>query len=669
MSGMVNFFKEVDFAILYFFNSIVKNPITDVAMSFLSKYGYLLFIPFILYAFFREKKSFYFLLFIILTILFADFISNTLKNIIMRPRPFFEHNIINLEGVGRSFSMPSNHATNAFAVAYFLRRYYKNFSLLVLLASLITISRIFLGVHYPSDILVGAILGIVTGKTMFMFYNNILKLKKRQRYKSYLILILLVISIFRILYIKYSPIDLSGDEAHYWEWSRHLDMSYYSKGPLISYIIFLGTRIFGNTELGVRFFAVFFSFFSSLLMYEATYLISKNDKKSFLSGLLMQIIPFFSFLGIIMTIDSPFLYFWILGMYLVLKMVCEDSLSNVFYWIFLGLIVGMGMLAKYTMIFFYPSLVLFLLLYKGFEKLRKTWVYITVFTSLIIFSPVIFWNHIHGWVTLKHTAYHARLEKGLVISFSDFFEFLISQIGLMTPFIFMLMLYAFTKIKNIERKFCISFFLPVFVFFTLKSLQGKVEANWPMVAYPSGIIALSLMEFKREKFVTFSCIFALMITIIGYFSPYLYFLKAKNPAIRVLGWENLGKKIDYIQSTMKNQDNIIIFTDDYQLSSLLSFYTSSKPFVFCVNYSGRRMNQYDIWAYKPDYDINNHIGKDAIFITKSNNYFYDFLMKLQCNHYEKIKEILYNKHVKVRDVYIYKCYGLKSIINLPIRRF
>ncbi len=669
MSEMLNLVKKADFTILYFFNVIIKNPITDITMSFLSKYGYLLFIPFVLYAFFKEKKSFYFLVFVVFTFLFADFFSNTFKNIIMRPRPFFEHNIINLEGVGRSFSMPSNHATNAFAVAYFLRRYYKNFSLLFLLASLIAISRVFLGVHYPSDVLVGALLGILIGKTMFLFYNNIVKLKERQLYKSYLILILLVISIFRIMYIKYSPIDLSGDEAHYWEWSRHLDMSYYSKGPLISYIIFLGTKVFGNTELGVRFFAVFFSFFSSLLMYEATYLISKNDKKSFLSGLSIQIIPFFSYLGTIMTIDSPLLYFWILGMYLVLKMVYENSISNVLNWIFLGVIVGMGMLAKYTMVFFFPSLLLFLVLYRGVEELKKPGIYITALTSLIIFSPVIIWNYIHGWVTFKHTAYHARLEKGLSISFPDFFEFLVSQIGLLTPFIFMLMVYALIKMKNIERKFCLSFFLPVFLFFTIKSLHGKVEANWPMVAYPSGIIALSLMEFRKEKFVTFSYVCAIMITVIGYFSPYLYFLKDKNPAKRILGWESLGKKIDYIKSTMKNYNNIVIFTDDYQLSSLLSFYTSSKPFIFCVNYSGRRMNQYDIWAYKPDYDISNHIGKDAIFITKSNNYFYDFLMKLQCNHYEKMNEIVYNKHVKVREVYIYKCYGLKRIINLPIRRF
>ncbi len=45
---------------------------------------------------------------------------------------------------------------------------------------------------------------------------------------------------------------LSGDEAHYWEWSRRLDWSYYSKGPLVAYLIALSTRFGAHTEFWVR---------------------------------------------------------------------------------------------------------------------------------------------------------------------------------------------------------------------------------------------------------------------------------------------------------------------------------------------------------------------------------------------------------------------------------
>jgi 4-amino-4-deoxy-L-arabinose transferase-like glycosyltransferase len=46
--------------------------------------------------------------------------------------------------------------------------------------------------------------------------------------------------------------DVSGDEAHYWMWSQQPDWSYYSKPPLVAYVIGLGTALFGDTEFGLR---------------------------------------------------------------------------------------------------------------------------------------------------------------------------------------------------------------------------------------------------------------------------------------------------------------------------------------------------------------------------------------------------------------------------------
>src|SRR4051812_49039363 len=61
--------------------------------------------------------------------------------------------------------------------------------------------------------------------------------------------LLLGSALWRILYLAGSPLDLSPDEAHYWDWSRHLDWSYYSKGPLVAYLIRLGCELFGGLSL------------------------------------------------------------------------------------------------------------------------------------------------------------------------------------------------------------------------------------------------------------------------------------------------------------------------------------------------------------------------------------------------------------------------------------
>lgn len=668
---MTELIKIVDWQILYFFNIILKNPVTDFSMPLLSKYGYLLFIPFIFFVYSKKEKDFYFLFFVLIVFLFSDFIGNTLKMIIARPRPYLEQAFVrNMEGIGKSYSMPSNHATNAFSVATFIYLVFRNKSIF-LLAFLIALSRIFIGVHYPSDIVVGGIFGILIGRYFKKGYDKILLIKKERPSFTVFLLILFFISSMRILYIKYAPIDLSGDEAHYWEWSRNLDLSYYSKGPLIAYVIFLGTKIFGHTELGVRFFSVVFSFLSSLMMYKVSFLLLKDEKKSIINGLLIQIVPLFSYLGILMTIDSPFLFLWLLGLYVVCKTSLEDKFNEIKNWIYVGIIIGFGMLAKYTMVFFYPSLVIFLFFQnnKKIDFLKKPGLYLAILLTLLVFLPVLYWNNLYGWVTVKHTAYHARIAEGLKISFKEFTEFLLSQLGLITPFLFSIMFYAFFKIRNFERRFILSFFLPVFVFFTFKSIQGKVEGNWALVAYPSGLIAISYLNGFAKKIGLFSIIFACLITIAGYITPFLALPLKLNPAKRIQGWANLEKIINIEKSSMPNIAKTIIFTDDYQLSSLLSFYLREQPFVFCVNFSGRRMNQYDIWSKNAKFNINSYKGYDALFVTKKDYPFYEYLIKNSCKDYEKNTKLIYNKKEILRKIIVYKCFDLRNIIEAPIRSY
>ncbi|MDH7499215.1 MAG: hypothetical protein QHH30_02355, partial [candidate division NC10 bacterium] len=64
---------------------------------------------------------------------------------------------------------------------------------------------------------------------------------RRFRWAFWLLLSLL--TLIRLLYIQWGPLDLAPDEAHYWEWSRHLDISYYSKGPMVAFLIFLLTSL------------------------------------------------------------------------------------------------------------------------------------------------------------------------------------------------------------------------------------------------------------------------------------------------------------------------------------------------------------------------------------------------------------------------------------------
>lgn len=98
-------------------------------------------------------------------ILYIFLVEIILKNIIVRPRPQFTiTNVVLPYDFSRSFSFPSGHATIVFAAAYILAGTNKKWWIIYyLLAFLIAFSRIYLGKHYPTDVLVGAILGLFIG--------------------------------------------------------------------------------------------------------------------------------------------------------------------------------------------------------------------------------------------------------------------------------------------------------------------------------------------------------------------------------------------------------------------------------------------------------------------------------------------------------------------------
>src|SRR5207253_4809792 len=93
------------------------------------------------------------------------------------------------------------------------------------------------------------------------------------RCRLILLAVLVLGAVFHVRYLTHNgPADLSGDEAQYWDWSRRLDWSYYSKGPAVAYIIRASTALFGNIMPAVRYPALVFGVGTSLV----TYLLTKK---------------------------------------------------------------------------------------------------------------------------------------------------------------------------------------------------------------------------------------------------------------------------------------------------------------------------------------------------------------------------------------------------------
>ncbi len=188
------------------------------------------------------------------------------------------------------------------------------------------------------------------------------KITKQNADKIFLISFLLLGSI-QFLILQNNPFDLSPDETHYWEWSKRLDLSYYSKGPLIAYLIRIGTAIFGDTELGVRFPSfVLHQIFLICFYLFARRLYSPGIAVSVWFAVRAMLI--FSQMGMLMTTDAPAALSWLLALMAIYEVIVEKRKDA---WIYFSLAVGVGILAKYTVASLYLS-VLLIFIFAGLSK-------------------------------------------------------------------------------------------------------------------------------------------------------------------------------------------------------------------------------------------------------------------------------------------------------------
>jgi len=686
---MLTLLREIDTFLFYLINRNLQNFIFDISMPIITDKYYLIIILIASWLLIKDKKNA--LLPIVLTLIsvaLADWASNIVKHLVGRIRPCHTiEGVYLLVGCTNSFSMPSNHAANSAAIilamSYMSKKWVKWAAITV--AALVGFSRVYIGVHYPSDVLAGALIGIAVSILVIKLYEWASARYKSNPYTTVLLISLLGISLFRTFYITSGVIDLSPDEAHYWEWSRRLDLSYYSKGPMIAYLIALGTTVSGDNVFGIRIMAVILSALSSVLMY-------KLGKKMFdeLTGtaaaILLQVIPLFSAFGVLFTIDSPFIFFWILSLYLFWKVINHPPVSPLGkggikggYWLLLGISIGLGLLTKYTMAFFYLCAFFFLIASKENRKLLFTKEpYISLILSLIIFSPVIIWNFGNDWVTLKHTAGQANIAGQFSLISKDWLknssEFLGSQIGLISPIIFFMMFYSIFKLRKSENAFRASFLfwfsIPVFAFFFLKSFHGKVQANWALTGYITGLIAFSTVFIskwntikKSVKWTLIAGIFLSLITVaVAHYPAALKLSTKMDPTSRSRGWKELGREVSRVSEELSKKGQFFIFSERYQVSSELAFYVKEQPITYCVNL-GRRMNQYDLWP-----GFYTFINFNAIFVT-INDVQLPEAIETAFDRCDKQLFTAFSQEKKLREYSLFTCYGFKGMSQKGISSY
>lgn len=162
---------EIDTSVFLFLHTEFRNSFFDIAMPFITRYSGVLFIPLILCAFVQEKsRTWLYFLIAVCTLVLSEGSVHILKEVFARQRPCVTiENIHLVVSCGDSFSMPSGHASNAlaFATVYCLLLKSAIRYAFLFVAAVVGFSRVYVGVHYPSDVLAGFLLGAGIAFLMF----------------------------------------------------------------------------------------------------------------------------------------------------------------------------------------------------------------------------------------------------------------------------------------------------------------------------------------------------------------------------------------------------------------------------------------------------------------------------------------------------------------------
>ncbi len=458
------------------------------------------------------------------------------------------------------------------------------------------------------------------------------------------LLFITVVAVARLLLAPH--VGLGVDEAHYVLYAFHLDLSYFDHPPLVGWVQFLFTSIFGTGEFGARTAAILIGFIVSIYIYRLTYEIHHKAKEAFFAVLALHGAFIFNALFVMLMPDTLLFLFIIPISFSVIKIEKSGSIKS---WLFLGLLLGLAGLSKYTAILFVPPIILYLLFKKRYDLFYSPKILLAISMALFIVSPVIIWNIQHDWLSFTYQSQHVVGAKHIV--WKGFFKSIISQFFAYNPFLMPIAfygLYRSFRSKNDLLLLSAFFGLVLILFFTYASLYKTALPHWSALFYLL-FIPIGAVYFLQiaKKFIIFAVGIGLILSAFAYLElgfKFIPFPDYKSVHRDIYGFDTIMKKAN---AEIKNPKKEVLAVTNWTYASRAMYYNRNYPSkVYLID---KRFDQFDLW------EKSMPLGKDVLFI---NTHFQhtDISAKMKCKTVDIVKEFKLKLNGKIENsVSLVKC--------------
>ncbi len=326
------------------------------------------------------------------------------------------------------------------------------------------------------------------------------------------ILLMVVPTLLRFLLI--GRFDLDNDEAHYYMYAVHPDFSFFDHPLMIGLLVSKGMEWWGQTELGVRFFAPVLFLLSSILLAMIAWRLLPDGKFVLTVLLLLNAVPLFGLLGAtLMLPDDPLSVFWLLYLLVLLNGIRifprATWVSKLGIWSLLGLIFGLALLSKYNGILL-PAITLGIMASQKTLRpfLREPWPWAGLALGFAFAWPLFYWNWMHGEASFLFQARHGL--GPFAFKWVAFYQMVLGQIGYISPILWVLIIISLFSLTRLTKKMGESperlswivvlwFAAGPLVFFNLIGLVHPILPHWPALGYMSGLLVLGYTYHRSSE--------------------------------------------------------------------------------------------------------------------------------------------------------------------------